>query len=247
MTVEYLQAAGHNVRDVRGTSEQGMPDPDLWDTAISEGRLLITTDKGFTSYRAARHYGILVVRLRRPNRHKINSAVLHAMEAIAESEWHNRRVVVRDATMSTSVHRTRFRASASKSLRLYVKNQVISPASRTPICDGYFFGSYSSPNTCPRASALSGPSAYATVCAALSPAIGSCRRFLFSIGGSSRRRWQRRGRSAYYILLCRAVTSRLALLNGFVRSSRIVEFFVRPPALSANSIGFRKNLVYGAM
>src|ERR1700722_16752472 len=99
MTVEYLRELGHDVKDVRGTSEQSLPDADLWQVAISEGRLLITTDKGFTSYRASRHYGILVVRLRRPNRHKINSAVLQAMEMFAETEWPNRLVVVRDATM----------------------------------------------------------------------------------------------------------------------------------------------------
>jgi len=103
MTVEYLRALGYDVKDVRGTSKQGLPDPDLWKAAILEGRLLITTDKGFTSYRSAQHYGILVVRLRRPNRHKIHSAVLQAIEAIGETEWPNRLVVVRDATMSTSV------------------------------------------------------------------------------------------------------------------------------------------------
>jgi predicted nuclease of predicted toxin-antitoxin system len=65
MTVEYLRTLGHDVKDVRGTSEQSLPDPDLWQVAISEGRLLVTTDKGFTSYRMARRYGILVVRLRR--------------------------------------------------------------------------------------------------------------------------------------------------------------------------------------
>jgi predicted nuclease of predicted toxin-antitoxin system len=104
MTVEYLRAFGHDVKDLRGTSDQGLPDPGLWQVAISEGRLPITTDKGFTSYRSTGHYGILVVRLRRPNRHKINSAVLQAMETIAGIEWQNRLVVVRDTTMSTSVH-----------------------------------------------------------------------------------------------------------------------------------------------
>jgi predicted nuclease of predicted toxin-antitoxin system len=104
MTVEYLRALGHDVKDVRGTSEQSLRDPDLWQVAISEGRLLVTTDKGFTSYRTARHYGILVRRLRKPNRHKINSAVMHAMEKLADAEWTNRLVVVRDTTMSTSVY-----------------------------------------------------------------------------------------------------------------------------------------------
>jgi predicted nuclease of predicted toxin-antitoxin system len=65
MTVEYLRTAGHDVSDVRGTPRQGMPDSDLWQTATSEGRLLITTDKGFTSYRAMRQFGSVMARFTR--------------------------------------------------------------------------------------------------------------------------------------------------------------------------------------
>ncbi|HWZ43869.1 MAG TPA: DUF5615 family PIN-like protein [Candidatus Saccharimonadales bacterium] len=102
MTVEALRALGHDVKDVRGTSQQGLPDPDLWQTATVEARLLVTTDKGFTTYRTLPHHGILVVRLRQPNRHKINNAVTQAMQRFQDTEWPNLLVVVRDATMSTS-------------------------------------------------------------------------------------------------------------------------------------------------
>ena len=90
------------MKDVRGTAQQALADPDLWQIAVSEGRLLITTDKGFTAYRNAPHHGILVVRLRQPNRHKINNSVLLALQQFAEAEWPNLVVVVRDTTMSTS-------------------------------------------------------------------------------------------------------------------------------------------------
>jgi predicted nuclease of predicted toxin-antitoxin system len=103
MTVEGLRALGHDVKDVRGTAQQALPDTALWAIAITETRLLITTDKGFTAYRTAgAHSGILVIRLRQPNRHKINNAVLLALQHFGESDWPDLVVVVRDRTMSAA-------------------------------------------------------------------------------------------------------------------------------------------------
>ena len=64
--------------------------------------MLITTDKGFTEYRSEPHHGILIVRLRQPNREKIHQAVMHALSDSQIAEWPNLLVVVRDTTMSTS-------------------------------------------------------------------------------------------------------------------------------------------------
>lgn len=50
-TVDYLRELGHDVKDIRGTADQGLADSNLWALAMSEGRLLITTDKGFTEFR----------------------------------------------------------------------------------------------------------------------------------------------------------------------------------------------------
>lgn len=102
MTVDALRALGHDVRDVRGTSDQGMPDSDLWALAIAESRALVTTDKGFTEHRSLPHNGILIVRLRQPNRRKIHHAVMRVIERFPDAEWANLLVVVRDTTMSTS-------------------------------------------------------------------------------------------------------------------------------------------------
>jgi predicted nuclease of predicted toxin-antitoxin system len=102
MTVARLREVGHDVKDVRGTLDQGLRDPELWALALGQARLLITTDKGFTERRREGHAGILVVRLRQPNRHKIHSAVLLAMERFAEEEWPGLLVVMRDQTMSVS-------------------------------------------------------------------------------------------------------------------------------------------------
>lgn len=60
MTVRALQDLGHDIRDIHGTADEGMQDEELWEMVQREERLLITTDKGFTRYRATHHYGILV-------------------------------------------------------------------------------------------------------------------------------------------------------------------------------------------
>ena len=76
--------------------------PVLWSAAIADHRALITTDRGFTEYRAFPHYGIAIVRLRQPNRHRIHKAVMIAIERFREEEWPGLLVVVRDATLSVS-------------------------------------------------------------------------------------------------------------------------------------------------
>ena len=102
MTVAGLRELGHDVKDVRGTGQQGLPDANLWTLGLAEERMLITTDKGFTERRRDRHAGILVVRLRQPNRRKIHNAVLLAMGRFAERQWPGLLVVMRDQTMSVS-------------------------------------------------------------------------------------------------------------------------------------------------
>src|SRR4026209_2525714 len=87
MTVEGLQEPGHDVRDVRRSADQGLEDVHVWKTAREEGRTLITTDRGFTEYRRTEHSGILIVRLRQPNRWKIHQAVMLALRRFEESEW----------------------------------------------------------------------------------------------------------------------------------------------------------------
>ena len=100
MTVVSLRCLGHDVRDVRGSSEQGKPDADLWALAQREERLVISTDKGFAARRDRRHFGAMVVRLRRPNRRRIHERVLYALAAIAEKDWLGRVVTLRDRVMS---------------------------------------------------------------------------------------------------------------------------------------------------
>ena len=99
-TVRALRAMGYDVRDIRGTGEEGMADNALWEIVQEEERLLITTDKGFTQHREEPHHGILIVRLRQPNRHKIHQQVMQAITQFAAEEWPGLLVVMRDRVQS---------------------------------------------------------------------------------------------------------------------------------------------------
>lgn len=101
-TVDELRALGHDVLDIRGTPDQGIDDELLWRRLIDEGRVLITTDKGFAQHRQERHFGILIVRLRQPNEGKIHDRVMQAIQQFAASEWLGMLVVMRDAVQSVS-------------------------------------------------------------------------------------------------------------------------------------------------
>jgi len=100
MTVRALREMGHDVIDVRGTTEEGSPDEALWQMVKKQGRLLITTDKGFTQHREESHHGILIVRLRQPNRYKIHQRVMQAMSRFEAEKWPGLLVVMRDMVQS---------------------------------------------------------------------------------------------------------------------------------------------------
>ena len=87
MTVQALREMDHDVLDIRGTLDEDASDEILWKISQQEGKLLITTDKGFTEYREELHHGILIVCLRQPNRRKIHQRVMQAIKRFAEREW----------------------------------------------------------------------------------------------------------------------------------------------------------------
>jgi predicted nuclease of predicted toxin-antitoxin system len=92
-TVEELRRLGHDVRDFRGTDDQGIPDHIAWQRACDEGRLLVTTDKGFVHHWGQGHSGVLVVRLRQPNEDKNTPSCVNCLAAVRGRRvaWPNRR------------------------------------------------------------------------------------------------------------------------------------------------------------
>jgi predicted nuclease of predicted toxin-antitoxin system len=94
MTVRALRKQGHNVLDIRGTDDV------LWQRVQRERRVLITTNKGFTQYRDQPHHGILIVRLRKPNRVKIHQRVMQGISQFKAEKWPGMILVMRDTIQS---------------------------------------------------------------------------------------------------------------------------------------------------
>lgn len=107
MTVNELKRLGYDIRDIRGSEEEGLPDAELWKTAQEENRLLITTDKGFAQYWECCHSGILIIRLRQPNRYRIHQRVMLALNRFSEVEWQGMTVTMRDKTMNITTTKTK--------------------------------------------------------------------------------------------------------------------------------------------
>jgi predicted nuclease of predicted toxin-antitoxin system len=100
ITVQALTELGNEVLDIRGTERQGADDEGLWALALSETRLLITTDKGFVDHRDEKHYGILIVRLHQPNEERIHARVKAALRQFGAQDWPGLTVVMRDTVQS---------------------------------------------------------------------------------------------------------------------------------------------------
>lgn len=100
MTVGELREGGHDVVDIRGTDDEGLIDEDVWDMAQKQQRLLITTDKGFALNRHEKHYGILIVKLKQPNRLKIHRKVITAMDRFKAEEWLGMTIIMQDMIYS---------------------------------------------------------------------------------------------------------------------------------------------------
>jgi predicted nuclease of predicted toxin-antitoxin system len=105
VTVQALKDLGHDVLDIRGTAQQGTEDEGVWALALSETRLLVTTDKGFVDHRDEKHHGILIVRLHQPNEERIHARIMAALRQFDGAEWQCLTVVMRDNVQS--VWRTR--------------------------------------------------------------------------------------------------------------------------------------------
>jgi predicted nuclease of predicted toxin-antitoxin system len=99
-TVVALRALGHDVIDARESECRGKDDTVLWDFTQRARALLVTTDKGFASLWDQPHSGILIVRLRRPNREKIHERVMTAIGEVAPADWPGLLLVLRDRVRS---------------------------------------------------------------------------------------------------------------------------------------------------
>lgn len=98
---ELLAELGHESFDPRGTPQEGLPDPNIFEEAQAREALFLTTDRDFFHtiphlYRS--HCGILVVALRQPSRAAILEKLGWALRQFNPEELVNRTILLRDNT-----------------------------------------------------------------------------------------------------------------------------------------------------
>ena len=101
-----LAALGHEVDSVMQEDLTGHPDPEVWSGAQASKRLLITQDLDFSDIRdfqPGTHYGIILVRLRKPGRKAVARRVLALFMANDIEQWARCFVVVTD--LKIRIHR----------------------------------------------------------------------------------------------------------------------------------------------
>ncbi|MEK7949673.1 DUF5615 family PIN-like protein [Luteolibacter soli] len=97
----FLEEAGHEVFDFRGTAEEGIEDSSVFVKAQAYGAVLLTTDRDFfhtIPHLFDTHAGVVVIALRQPNRNAILSRLKWLLARIEEGSFENRCFQLRDST-----------------------------------------------------------------------------------------------------------------------------------------------------
>jgi predicted nuclease of predicted toxin-antitoxin system len=85
-----LRGLGHDVETVHDERLSGAGDMEIWRAALTESRFLITQDLDFSDSRRfapGSHPGILLIRLRSPNRRSLIRRTLEHFQTEAVSDW----------------------------------------------------------------------------------------------------------------------------------------------------------------
>jgi predicted nuclease of predicted toxin-antitoxin system len=85
-----LKDLGHDVHTVREECLTGHSDPEIWEEAQKESRSLITQDLDFADSRKfvpGSHHGILLVRLRSPNRRNLIGRIIELFQKESVGDW----------------------------------------------------------------------------------------------------------------------------------------------------------------
>ncbi len=85
-----LRDLGNDVHTVRDEELMGHADSEIWEAAQKESRFVITQDLDFSDLRQfapGSHHGILLVRLRSPNRRDLIERIEELFQKEYVSEW----------------------------------------------------------------------------------------------------------------------------------------------------------------
>jgi predicted nuclease of predicted toxin-antitoxin system len=102
--VAFLEGAGHEVFDFRGTREEGIEDSLLFRKAQDLGAILLTTDRDFfhtIPHLFDNHHGVVVIALRQPNRSNILARLEWILYEVGDHLFENRVFQLRDSSWIT--------------------------------------------------------------------------------------------------------------------------------------------------
>ncbi len=91
----------HKVVDIRGTKNEGSEDSDIFQIAQKHNAIFLTTDKDFfhtVPYLYKKHYGVIIITLRQPNRNNILKRLKWALGHINLHPFKNKVLLLRDNT-----------------------------------------------------------------------------------------------------------------------------------------------------
>jgi predicted nuclease of predicted toxin-antitoxin system len=85
-----LKNFGHEVHTLHEQSLMGHPDREVWEAAQKESRFLVTQDLDFSDSRQfapGSHHGILLIRLRSPNRRNLIKRIEEMFQKENVGDW----------------------------------------------------------------------------------------------------------------------------------------------------------------
>jgi len=98
---KYLFSKGHTVFDIRGSSEEGIDDLQIFHLAQQKQAIFLTTDRDFfhtIPNLFPDHYGIVVIALRQPNREAILSRLFWFIDHYEGESISGKAYLLRDST-----------------------------------------------------------------------------------------------------------------------------------------------------
>ncbi|MFO7890993.1 MAG: DUF5615 family PIN-like protein [bacterium] len=100
-----LESRGHKVFDIRSSKHEGSDDLTIFKMAQVKKAIFLTTDKDFfhtIPYQFKKHYGIIVILLRQPNRRDIIDKLLFALNNLNLTNIESKIILLRDDDYSIS-------------------------------------------------------------------------------------------------------------------------------------------------
>jgi predicted nuclease of predicted toxin-antitoxin system len=98
-----LKKHGHTVHDIRSTENEGSSDDVIFKMAQTEEAIFLTTDKDFyhtIPYRFRKHHGVVIIRLRQPNRNNILKKLEYFLDHFDPGDMKFKVVLLKDNSIS---------------------------------------------------------------------------------------------------------------------------------------------------